>query len=288
MTAASARPASTVIVVRDESNDLEVFLVRRHDRLAFMGGAHVFPGGRVDDADVLPDPGSVCDGVSRAITRMPAVAPAQAIAFHVAAIRELFEEAGLLLARREDGAIVAIDAASATRFDRLREALLANALTMRDVIARERLRLALDALTLVAHWVTPEADPARFDTRFFLAVAPASQVAAHDAHETTHGLWMRPADALDSCRRGEIALPPATWTMLRRLARFTAPADAWNWAQSCRVPRVEPCLTVGDNGSRMVTLPGDPLCTAVEGFDAEETRFLLEEGRWTVVAPGAS
>ncbi len=284
MTVARAVPAATVVLLRTEGGSLEVFLVRRHDKVAFMGGAHVFPGGRVDAADRFPDPEGVCDGVREAAARIPDLPPADAVAVHVAAIRELFEEAGVLLARDAHGSIVPIEGEAAVRFDPLRLGLTHRTLALRDVVDRERLRLALDALAPIAHWVTPEIETKRFDTRFFVALAPDRQAAAHDAHETTDGVWMRPADALASCRRGAIALPPPTWTTLRRLSSFSSASDAWAWARTCRVVRVQPAFIVRDDGTRLVLLPGDPLCPAIEGFEAEDTRFVLHDGRWSVAS----
>ena len=276
-------PASTVVLVREENAALEVFLVRRHDRVAFMGGAHVFPGGRVDAADRLDEPDRWCDDVVD--PRMRGRSPADAHAFLVAAARELFEEAGVLLARDGSGAMVSIAGDAVAPFDAHRRRLLAGELTLIDVLARERLRLALDALTLFAHWVTPAVELRRFDTYFFLAPAPASQEAAHCDHETTAGLWIRPTDALDRCRRGDIALPPPTWTTLRALSRLGGVDAPGEWAMAQAVPRVQPCFRQEDDGTRLVMLPGDPLCAPVEGFDAEETRFLLDNGRWRPIDP---
>src|SRR5689334_19033895 len=115
MTTASVRPASTVVLLRDR-DQLEVFLVRRHDRLRFMGGAHVFPGGSVDDTDFPSRTADVCDGIETASMRMPDIPPELAVAFHVAAVRELFEEAGVLLARRA-GAFIDVNAAARSRLD---------------------------------------------------------------------------------------------------------------------------------------------------------------------------
>ena len=280
-----ARPASTVVLVRPASEGVEVFLVRRHDNVAFMGGAHVFPGGRIDASDYMRDL-DVLDGDPD--PRMRERTGAEAVAFQVAAVRELFEEAGILLARfpTGDGArgpLVSIAGGAVDRFEGYRRALLDGGITLRDLLERERLRIALDALALFAHWVTPLVERRRFDTYFFLAVAPDSQDAAHDDRETTHGVWIRPADALQRSLRGGLALPPPTWTTLRALSRVGTVEDAWRWAKAQRVARVQPCFQQNADGTRLVMLPGDPLCPGVEGFEAEEKRFLLENGRWQPV-----
>lgn len=255
-----------------------MFLVRRHDNVAFMGGAHVFPGGRVDDADYLPEPGRWCDGVGGAVARMPGRTEAQAIAFHVAAVRELFEEAGVLLARDAHGFVAG--GAPDGRLEVCRRELLEHRLTMRELAEREHLRLALDALALCGHWITPDIETRRFDTYFFFAVAPDAQEAAHDERETTQGTWISPHHAIERCLRGEIALPPPTWTTLRTLSLRTGVDDAWRWASSHPVPRVQPHVVERGDGARIIALPGDPLCPPVEGFEGLEKRFLLENGRW--------
>lgn len=280
------RPASTVVLLREADGGLEIFLVRRHDRVAFMGGAHVFPGGRVDQGDLLPDAPAWCDGIDVATARMPDLTPASALAFHVAAIRELFEEAGVLLARDQGDGIVSLQGDSAVRFERHRRQLAAHEITMADLLRQEHLRLALDALAFFAHWVTPEIEAARFDTRFFLAIAPEGQTPVHDDGETTDGVWMSPATAIERCRRGDIALPPPTWTTLRRLSKFSGVEEAWMWGRSCQVARVQPGFVEQADGTRLVTLPGDPLVAPLPGFEAEETRFLLKDGRWMVVDAG--
>src|SRR5436190_17793790 len=158
MSIADAVAASTVVLLRT-ANPFEVFLVRRSDSIAFMGGAHVFPGGRVDASDEIADVAAMVEGTPRAVSRMADVAPNIAIAQHVAALRELFEEAGVLLARPLTA--VSIDRLKAERRD-----LLAGRISFPDVIRRERLRLAFDQLAYFAHWVTPEIETRRFDTRF--------------------------------------------------------------------------------------------------------------------------
>lgn len=293
MSAAPARPASTVALVRPGGHGLEVFLVRRHDRVAFMGGAHVFPGGRVDAGDRLDDPTAWCDGVAEALERLTDVPAGDALAFYVAAARELFEEAGVLLARGRDGEIVATDettpAGPEVRLEpdptlwAYRAALDSGAMAIGNLLQREHLRLALDRLRLFGHWVTPEGESTRFDTYFFLAVAPEGQAAAHDNRETTHGIWLEPADALNRCRRGDIALPPPTWTTLRMLAPLASTEEAWEWAHARAVPLVQPRFVEQADGSRVITLPGDADYPAIADFSVPETRFLLNDGRWTAL-----
>ena len=124
----------------------------------------------------------------------------------------------------------------------------------------------------------------RFDARFFVARAPEGQTPTHDDGETTDSAWFDPADAIDRCRRGEIALPPPTWTTLDALARFTSIDDALAWAGSTPVPRIQPVF-LEDDGQRTVCFPGDPLYPAVEGFSATHTRFVFDNDRWSPVTP---
>jgi 8-oxo-dGTP pyrophosphatase MutT (NUDIX family) len=250
-----------------------------------MGGAHVFPGGRLDPEDYVAQPERCCDGVSGAIARLASRPPDAAVAFHIAALRELFEEAGVLLARDArvpagaDPTPQAVRSAPEAVVDWRRD-LLEHRLTMSALAQREGLRLALDALTPFAHWLTPEIETRRFDTHFFFAVVPGDQEAVHDDREHTHGTWMRPADAIDAGRRGEIGLPPPTWTTLRALSRFARVEDAQAWARTQRAPCILPRVTQRADGARLIMLPGDPGCPPVDGFEAEELRFVLEQGRW--------
>jgi len=269
-----------VVLLRQGSDGVETFLMRRHDAIAFMGGAHVFPGGRVEPSDCDLRYTAVADGVEAIAARMPAEPPDAALGFHVAAIRETFEEAAVLLARTSDGAPVSLpDVNEAIRH---RQSVAAGATALLDLAREAGWRLALDELVYFAHWVTPRIESRRFDTRFFLAVAPVNQIASHDAAETTEGVWLRPSHAIARCLEGEIALPPPTWTTLRWLEPFATVDDACAWAREKPVPRIEPGFIVRGE-SRLVTLPGDPTVAAVAGFEAKETRFLLTAGRWTPI-----
>jgi 8-oxo-dGTP pyrophosphatase MutT (NUDIX family) len=283
---ANPRPAATVVVLRDSSAGPEVFMVRRHEGTAFMGGAHVFPGGRVDAADHGASD-EWCDGIAAAHAATLRLRPettesvAAAASYHVAAARELFEEAGVMLARDAAGSFVSLaGAADHERFKQARPAVHAGATTLRDLVERERLRLALDALVLFAHWVTPPIGTRQFDTRFFVARVPPHQAPAHDETETTHSAWLRPADAIAQSARGEIVLPPPTYTTLRELEPFATVDEALAWARRRRIVRRMPHLVERDS-LRMLLLPGDPLHPDPAGEDRPlETRFVFVDARW--------
>jgi 8-oxo-dGTP pyrophosphatase MutT (NUDIX family) len=269
MTIPLARAASTVVLVRPAPPRFEVLLVKRHDNVAFMGGAHVFPGGRVDDRDRIEHAERVCDGVDETTARMPDLPAVEAVGHCLAAVRELFEEAGVLLARPIDA-------------DRVRDLRrdMASGVTLTALAEREGFRFALDRLAVFAHWVTPEIETKRFDTRFFVAMQPPGQHPLHDEQETIETEWMDPDAAVERCRRDQIQLPPPTWTTLRTLSKFSSADEVMAWARHCRVVRVQPGF-VKTATQTMLTLPGDPLFPAIEGFETpEETRFILTDGRW--------
>jgi 8-oxo-dGTP pyrophosphatase MutT (NUDIX family) len=277
---ANPRPAATVVVLRDGARGPEVFMVRRHADTAFMGGAHVFPGGRVEKAD--RDGGETwCDGIAHAARQFPDLPPREAVAYHVAAARELFEEAGVLLARGPDGEFVSLaDASDHARFKQDRTAVHGGETTLRRVIEREHLRLALDALVLFAHWVTPPIDTRQFDTRFFMTRVPPHQTPAHDETETTHSVWMTPAHAIAQSQSGEIVLPPPTWSTIREIEPFASVDQALGWARRRRVVSRQPLL-VEQDGLRMLLAPGDPLHPDPAGDEPlAETRFVFVDGRW--------
>jgi len=276
---ANPRPAATVVVMRDSAAGPEVFLVRRHEDTAFMGGAHVFPGGRVDAADGGDD--SWCDGITHAVRQLDGLPSADAIAYHVAAARELFEEAGVLLARRAGGDFVSLAGTEDhERFKQDRSNVHGGKTSLRAVMAREGLRLALDALVLFAHWVTPPIDTRQFDTRFFMTRVPAHQTPAHDETETTHSAWVRPKDAIAQAINGDVVLPPPTWTTMRELEPFASVEGALAWARGRRIVRRMPTM-LEEEGRRMLVLPGDPRHPDPPGDDPPvETRFVLLDRRW--------
>ncbi|MFN2447474.1 MAG: hypothetical protein ABR606_18055 [Vicinamibacterales bacterium] len=272
MSAVAARAASTVVMVRPSLKaPCEVLLVRRNDTAAFMAGAFVFPGGRVDEGDYLERPAGNSTGLE-SVRRFIDLTAEEELAYRVAAIRELEEEAAILLARR-DGHFVDRHVARDVR------KLMNDSPGLFEALAKASLDVAVDALLPIAHWVTPELEARRYDTRFFLASMPEDQDAQHDAGETTEFMWVTPADAMARCRNAEIMLPPPTWTTLARLAPLANFGEVLAWARSISLVRVQPNL-IREGDVTMLTLPGDPLHPPMAGWDPpEETRFVLQEGK---------
>jgi 8-oxo-dGTP pyrophosphatase MutT (NUDIX family) len=249
------RLAATVILVRDrdDGGGVEVFLEERHIRSDFVGGAYVFPGGAVDPDDRVPE--ALCAGrTDRAASRLLGIEHG-GLAYFVAAIRECFEEAGVLLAYDRAGALLDFgDAPTEARFRDWRDRLNAGTATLLDLAREEGLRLATDRIHYWGHWITPEGQPRRYDTRFFLAEAPANQTATHDDWELTASAWIAPAEALDRARRREwMIIFPTLWN-LREVGRFDRATEVSAWAAD--EERARPLYVPRVNGERVV-LPGD-------------------------------
>ncbi len=254
------RDAATVMLVRDGAEGMEVFMLRRNLNSDFVGGAYVFPGGAVDEADRHADLEAVCQGRSDEAASHQLGIPSGGLAFWVAAIRESFEEAGVLLAVPEasDDVISFADEATAARFVEHRRAVDGGEKRLREICALEHLRLDVDRIHYFSHWITPEGPPRRYDTRFFVAAAPPEQVPLHDDRETIANLWVRPQDALERHGRGELDLILPTIRNLMAIGRFDRSADLLAHAQQIsEVPAILPRI-VHDEGGMRILLPDDP------------------------------
>lgn len=258
----SPRPAATVITVRDGVNGYEILMLRRNLNSDFVGGAYVFPGGRVDESDAGPVARRLSFGLSdEEASRRLAIASG-GLAYYVACLRELFEEAGLLVVCTPEGEPVTLsDDQSIRRLAVSRREVNAGTLDFLAMMEREDLLLDLRGLEYVAHWVTPLGPPRRFDTRFFVARAPSDQVATHDAGETVADQWIRPVDALAAHARGELEMMLPTVRNLEAIASFESVSAVMNYARSLReVVRVEPRIVTRD-GEVRILMPGD------DGYD---------------------
>jgi 8-oxo-dGTP pyrophosphatase MutT (NUDIX family) len=242
-----ARPAATVLILRDTADGIEAFMVVRHRAIEFAAGALVFPGGKVDPQDA--------DTAWAELAPVRSALPTRA--GYVAAARESFEEAGLMLARRP-GASDLLTAAEAHRLvARHRANLLAGSISFLDIVRGEGLTLASDLMVPFAHWITPEGVPKRFDTHFLLVAAPVSQLGAHDGSESTEGLWIRPQQALADAEAGARTLVFATQMNLHKLARYPTVAAAIAAARSSPVVTVTPEAERLPDGRRRLRIPAE-------------------------------
>jgi len=259
------RDAATVLILRDGAEGLEVFMLRRNLNSDFVGGAYVFPGGAVDPEDRHLNLEPVCEGRTDADASRRLGIESGGLAFWVAAIRESFEEAGVLLAYDMDG-LVDLDAGhSSDRWVHHRQQVDSGQLTMVDLCRLEGLRLAVDGMHYFSHWVTPVGAPRRYDTRFFLAAAPPNQTPLHDDHEVIAHEWLRPEDGIARTEAGELTMMPPTISSLRAIARFETAADALGAAtEITHVPEVLPRVIADGHGVRIV-LPGDEAYDAPQG-----------------------
>ncbi|HUP87275.1 MAG TPA: NUDIX domain-containing protein [Acidimicrobiales bacterium] len=260
----AVRDAATVMLVRDAhgSGGMEVFMLRRNLNSDFVGGAYVFPGGAVDEADRHADLERICEGRTDAAASEQLGIDGGGLAFWVAAVRECFEEAGVLLAvpggGETDDVISFADATTAERFNRHRHAVDHGERRLIEICEEEGLRLDVDRIHYFSHWITPEGPPRRYDTRFFVAAAPPEQVPLHDDRETIANLWVRPQDALDRHAAGELDLIFPTIRNLMAIGRFDRSADLLAHARTIsEVPAILPRI-VHDEGGTRILLPDDP------------------------------
>jgi 8-oxo-dGTP pyrophosphatase MutT (NUDIX family) len=229
--AAKPRDAATLILLRDSDRPgggIEVLLLRRHARSAFLPGVHVFPGGVVEETDFAPEMGALCRKLSfdQAHLIIKDISPSQkSLGFFVAAIREAFEESGILLAHGS-GSRHAIDERELTRLGGYRSEVHTNPSVFAPRLRDEGLKLATDILLYFGHWITPEALPIRFDARFFVAAAPLGQEASPDGKETVEARWISPQDALAEHEMGRLKLAPPTFHSLTELTEFRTANEA--------------------------------------------------------------
>jgi 8-oxo-dGTP pyrophosphatase MutT (NUDIX family) len=254
--------AATVILLKNKkSKGFEVFLLKRHEKSSFMGGNFVYPGGRVDRDDGSLE---ICS-FSKGITFDEAhkilggtTSPEESFAHWIAAIRELFEEAGVLLAYDQEGNLFQIkNRDEREKFLHYRESLQKSGLTICEMAQKEKLLFALDQLHYYAHWITPEARSERFDTRFFLARYPLGQEASHDQKETTAGIWITPQKALEENLKGEVFLSPPTLKTLEDLSRFKTIDEVFTSLKNIKIRPILPILTKITSGP-LIIFPWDP------------------------------
>ena len=250
---APALPSATVLIVRDGVAGLEVFMLVRNRMVDFASGALVFPGGKVDPQDTT--------AAWASLAPLDAAHPARS--YWVAAVRETFEETGLLIANRADTG-ASIEAGDAKMITAVAQAGVAGgSRVFADVIASEGLQIATQRMVHFAHWITPITMPKRFDTHFFLAEAPAGQTAVHDGGETVESMWIAPKQAVIDAAAGTRTLVPATTLNLEKLAKAATVKEAFAQAHASRIVTVTPSVAKAGGGVR-IRIPSDA------GYDTTE------------------
>jgi 8-oxo-dGTP pyrophosphatase MutT (NUDIX family) len=223
--------AATLLLLRDTAAGIEVLMITRHAETVFAGGAAVFPGGRLDPEDSAP-------ALLQHCRALPGIDKAQ-MALRICAIRETFEEAGLLLARRSGEERLL----SGAELDAIEEELLlrlGHAADFTELVVEGGLELAADLLVPFAHWITPEIRPRRYDTYFYLAPAPLAQEARHDGHEAVDSIWIAPGQAAEDGAAHRVKMIFATRFNLQKLARSATSAAAFAAARADKIVTVTP------------------------------------------------
>ena len=292
------RKAMTLIMLREQSAyGFEAFLLKRHEQNIFMGGNFVYPGGRLDKGDASTEIISFSNGVTTDQARQILAEKnpeRESLAYWIAGIRELFEEAGILLAYTKDGQLLSINSdGTRQRFCSHRQALHKKEKTLLEIIIEEELTLASDRCHYYTHWITPETRNVRFDTRFFVARTILGQEATPDALETTEGLWLSPVEALERNLKGTLALSPPTLKTLEDLSRFDTIDDLLLTLPDMKKPTVLPIL-LNPLAEEVLIFPWDPEYERVKngqltqpadhgslsGPSDNTSRLVLKDGRW--------
>ena len=279
------RDAATILLLRAAEPGYEIFMVRRSAKMKFMANAMVFPGGRLDPEDASDALAARC-ALSRdaaAQTLSMATDPSAALGLLVAGVRETFEEAGALLARRGGQPVSLGDPAEARRFAAHQAALNAKERTFLQVVEAEDLVLAVDALAYAARWITPVIEKRRYDARFLITRVPAGQHPVHDDGETTDSAWLSPQSALAAYDAGDIQLAPPTLRLLLELSQRPSAAQALAYRGPSRETPFEPQPHFEGQELHLL-LPGDPDFAPAGG---ERNRMILRDERWVSEGRGA-
>ncbi len=253
------RPAATLVLLRDSARGPEVLLLQRSPHLDFMAGAFVFPGGGVDSTDRSPEIASRCVGLDDAAASARLSLDSGGLAYFVAAIRETFEEAGLLLGYEPAGHLLDLKPSlEETRFADHRHAVHDRKRTLAEVCAAESLQLATDRIAYLSHWITPVSEKKRYDTRFFVAAVPENQASLHDDIESVSQLWITPSDALAMQSRGELMLRFPTIKTLEMLAGYANTAAALEGVRARGDIRAQLPWVIRRKDEVLRILPGEP------------------------------
>jgi len=281
--------SATIILLREAIGEhFEIYLMRRHRNHKFMGGAYVFPGGKLDKEDCIPELFTYGNSLSieevKQSLQEPDIPEEKAFGLFFNAIRETFEEAGILFAYKSSGEIINFsDADTRQKFAGYRLQIYEKKLSLYNLAKMENLQYSLDLLSPYSHWITPEIESKRFNTRFLLGIAPMGQVAAHDNMEMTESKWITPSNALKEHNTGKILLMPPTLKTIEELNEFHSTDSLIDSTKSRKINIILPQAFI-DGEIFGVKLPHDPDYTIKEFKiplrPGEPSRIAMRDGKW--------
>ncbi len=249
-----AKDASTIVLIRDaQRSGLKVLMLERNTKSGYVPGAHLFPGGEVDEVDKSSDYIDICTGIKGGTTNRNTDPYEDDLPWRVAAIRECFEEVGMLLTDPEPNDI--------NQFVQYRAIVTEHPDNLITMCREENIKLATDRLHYFSHWITPHGAPRRYDTRFFLAVAPGNQLPIEDKIEIVKTIWITPEEALRAHEEGSFGMLLPTVKVLETIGEFKDAKSLIDWADDLEaIPSIQPRVRMY-NGEMQVLIPGD------EGYD---------------------
>ena len=212
-------PAATVLLIRDSDEGMQVLMVKRSKRPPFEN-LYVFPGGKIDESDKDQNLQDFCNTLDDKLASSKLGIDEGGLSYWIACVRECFEEVGILLAIKNNGEELDLNGADKHKFENYRRMLLDNKISLLEICKKENLSLNLNNIEPFSHWITPEIEIKRFDTRFFIAYIPAKQTERHDGNELTDSVWISPKKALDKSLNGEMPMIMPTISNLQQCLEF--------------------------------------------------------------------
>ena len=251
-------PAATVLVLKDSDVGMEVLMVKRSKRPPFEN-LYVFPGGKIDKDDHFDDYQKYCDFLNNEIASEKLGLDSGGLSYWIACIRECFEEVGILLAKKQSGEFLDLDGTDKEKFDVYRDKLIKNEINLLDICSKESLMLSTNNIAPLSHWITPNIEAKRFDTRFFIAYLPKNQTVQHDGQELTQSLWINPTAAIEKAFSGELQMIMPTIKNLQTCMDFSSAKDMLNYQKKLNNEDIPPILPkfFKENGNWVGLLPGD-------------------------------
>lgn len=251
-------PAATVLVLKDSNDGMEVLMVKRSSRPPF-GDLFVFPGGKIDESDFNNKIEGFCEEMTDEEASTKLGLDSGGLAYWVACIRECFEEVGILLAKKRNGEDLDLDGVDKDKYQKYRDMLLSNEIDLYEICSEEDLILMPQQIAPFSHWITPEIETRRFDTRFFIAHLPKYQTGEHDGSELTDSVWITPKEALIKSHSGEMPMIMPTIKNLEQCAQYDSGSKLLENQRNLTNDDIPPILPkfFKEDGEWRGLLPGD-------------------------------